>query len=152
MMSLSTKYWQLLLTQGVLTGLGGGIFFTPTSSLLATYFDKRRAVAMGIASSGNSIGGVVYPLLVRELLPKIGFAWTARVLGFVNLALLSLVVCFMKPRLPPRKSSALLDLPAFTEPPYALFVIGLFIVVWGIYFTLYYVSPIPSPRSRPRMV
>lgn len=27
--SLSTKYWQLMLTQGLLTGIGGGIYFTP---------------------------------------------------------------------------------------------------------------------------
>lgn len=36
LMSICTKYWQLMLTQGFLTGLGGGIFFTPALALVAT--------------------------------------------------------------------------------------------------------------------
>ena len=36
LMSVSKTYWQLMLTQGVLTGLGGGIFFTPSLALVTT--------------------------------------------------------------------------------------------------------------------
>lgn len=36
LMSISTTYWQLMLTQGLLTGLGGGIFFTPSLALVTT--------------------------------------------------------------------------------------------------------------------
>jgi hypothetical protein len=75
-MSCATKYWQLFLTQGVLTGIGGGIFFCPSMGLLSTYFQKRRGLALGLATTGNSMGGIVYPVIVRELLPKIGFGWT----------------------------------------------------------------------------
>jgi hypothetical protein len=77
-MSISTKYWQLFLTQGVLTGIGGGIFFTPAMGLVSTYFAKRRGMALGIATTGNSFGGIIYPVIVRQLLPKIGFGWTVR--------------------------------------------------------------------------
>jgi hypothetical protein len=56
MMSLSTKWWQLLLSQGVLTGIGGGIFFCPSMGLIATYFSGRRALAVGIVTTGNSVG------------------------------------------------------------------------------------------------
>lgn len=140
MMSLSTKYWQLMLTQGVLCGIGGGLYFTPCMGVMATWFSKRRSFAMGVASTGNSVGGMIYPVIVRELLPKIGFAWTTRVLGFMNLGLLSLVLIFMKPRLPPRKSHALIDWSAFRELPFTLFCIGMYLQVWDIYYTLYYVS------------
>lgn len=75
-LSFATKYWHLFLTQGVLTGIGGGIFFCPVMGLLSTYFLKRRGLALGIATSGNSVGGIVYPVIVRQLLPKIGFGWT----------------------------------------------------------------------------
>lgn len=121
MMSLSTQYWQLLITQGVMTGLGGGIFFTPSLGLVATYFSKKRAIALGMASTGNAVGGVLYPTVVRQLLPQLGFAWTVRVLGFINLAVLALVMAFMRPRLPPRKSGALWDSSAFTELPYGAY-------------------------------
>lgn len=149
MMSLSTKYWQLMVTQGIMTGLGGGIFFTPSLSLTGTYFSKKRALALGIATTGNSAGGMIYPVLVQQLLPKIGFAWTTRVLGFFNLGLLAIVLVFMRPRLPPRKSGPFVDFSAFKEPTYALFVAGLFFVIWAIYFVFYYVSPNSFSATQP---
>jgi len=147
LMSVSTKYWHLMLTQGVLTGLGGGIFFTPSLGLVATYFSKRRAFATGMATTGNAVGGMLYPLIVKELLPQIGFAWTTRVLGFLNLALLCIVIAFMRPRLPPRKSGPVIDWSAFREPTYALYVAGLFFAIWAVYYTFYYVSAPPRITS-----
>jgi len=82
----------------------------------------------------------VYPVLVRELLPKIGFAWTTRVLGFLNLGLLAIAFTFMRPRLPPRSTGPIVDWKAFTEPVFVLFVAGIFFVLWNVYFTFYYVS------------
>lgn len=108
-MSVSTKYWHLMLTQGVLTGLGGGILFTPSLALVATYFSKRRGLAIGLSTTGNSAGGIIYPLIVRQLIPKVGFAWTVRTLGFVNLACLCTILAFMRPRLPPRTSGPIID-------------------------------------------
>ena len=116
MMSLPTKYWQLLLTQGVLTKLAGGIYFTPCIGIMATYFSKHRAFAFGQASTGDSVGGMLYPVVVRSLLPKLGFAWSGRVLGFVNLGCLALEFSLIRPRLPPRKSGALIDFGASKEP------------------------------------
>ncbi|KAI1810609.1 MFS general substrate transporter [Poronia punctata] len=140
LMSISTQYWQLLLTQGVLSGLGAGIYFTPAVSVVGTYFDKKRGLAIGLATTGNSVGGMIYPLLVRELIPKMGFARTTRVIGFVNTGLLVIAFTFMRPRLPPRKSGPLLELAAFKEPPYSLFLLGSFFVFWANYFTFYYIG------------
>ena len=141
-MSLAKNYWQLLLTHGIATGVGGGIFFTPIMGLVATYFAKRRGLALALVTCGNSTGGVVYPLVVRQLLPKVGFAWTVRVLGFLNLASLGIVVCFMKPRLAARKAGPLVDMDAFRDAPYVLWVLGICFVMAPVYFVFYYVSPI----------
>lgn len=139
-MSFSTKYWQIFLTQAVCTGVGGGIFFTPALAIVPTYFSKHRGIAVAIASTGNSAGGMIYPTIVRQLLPQIGFGWTVRVLGFMNLACLVVVLCFMRPRLPPRKAGPIFDISAFKEPPYAYFVAGIFFVTWALYFTVYYLA------------
>lgn len=167
LMSISKTYWQLMLTQGLLTGLGGGIFFTPSLALvttvsggpsapelhgppgiretdLAQYFDKRRGLAIGIVTTGNSVGGIIYPLVVRQLIPKVGFGWTTRVIAFINLACLCVCLAFMRPRLPPRKSGPLVDWSAFREPVFDLFVGGWWMVMWANYYTFYYVSNIPS--------
>ncbi|RYP59398.1 hypothetical protein DL771_010900 [Monosporascus sp. 5C6A] len=141
LMSISTEYWHLMLTQGVLTGIGGGIFFTPSLALISTYFQSKRALAVGIATTGNSAGGMIYPLVVRQLIPQIGFAWTARVLAFINLACLATVLAFMRPRLPPRKSGPIIELAGFREPVYLAFVSGLFVSMLGNYYTFYYVRP-----------
>ncbi|KAK6433534.1 hypothetical protein LTR95_010287 [Oleoguttula sp. CCFEE 5521] len=139
-MSWCTQYWQLMLTQGILTGIGGGIFFCPSMGLLATYFSSKRGLAIGVATTGNSVGGMIYPVVVRELLPKLGFAWTVRVIGFVNLGCLVLALCFMRPRLPPRKSGPIMDPAAFHEPVYMLFVAGLCFMIGSVYWTFYYIA------------
>ncbi|VUC33742.1 unnamed protein product [Clonostachys rosea] len=134
------QYWQLIITQGVLTGIGGGILFTPTLGLVATWFGRRRGFAIGLATVGNSTGGILYPVIVRQLLPKIGFAWTARVLGLVNMVCYAVALLLMRSRLPPRRSGALVDFSAFREKVYVLYVTGLFLFVWASYYLFYYVS------------
>ncbi|KAI5863649.1 MFS general substrate transporter [Durotheca rogersii] len=140
LMSISTQYWSLMLTQGVLTGIGSGIFFTPSLALVATYFSKRRGFAVGLATTGNSAGGMIYPVVVRQLLPTLGFAWTARVLAFINLACLSVVFTFMRPRLPPRKSGPIIDFTAFRELVYNGVTVGIFATSMSNYFTFYYIA------------
>lgn len=137
--SLCKEFWQLLLAQGLCTGLGSGIIFCPSMGVVTTYFEKKRGLAVAVVSTGNSIGGAVYPVVVRSLLPKIGFAWTVRVLGFINLACLACALAFMRPRLPPRTAGPLIEWQAFREVPYACVVCGMMLMLGGLFFTYYYV-------------
>lgn len=140
MTSLCKVFWQLLLAQGLCTGLGSGIFFCPTMGLVTTYFTKKRGLAVAIVTTGNSVGGVVYPLVVRQLLPKIGYVWTVRVLGFVNLALLATALAFMRPRLPPRKAGPIVEWRAFEEVPYVCVLLGMSLVFGGLFFSYYFIA------------
>lgn len=140
MTSLCTKYWQFFLAQGIMNGLGNGMQFAPTLSLVTTYFATNRSVALAIMASGSATGGLVYPTIARQLLPRIGFPWTVRVMGFIMLAVGALYCSLLKPRLPPRKSGPLLELSAFKEPPYSLFCIGVLLICLGQYFAFYYIS------------
>ena len=124
MTSLSTKYWQLVLAQGICGGLGNGLVFCPSLAVLSTYFTKKRSVAIAIAASGSSTGGLIYPVIVQRLLPKIGFPWTVRIMGFIMLGLQAIYLTLMKTRLPPRKSGPLVEWKAFKESSYTLFAIG----------------------------
>ena len=139
-MSAAKNYWQLLLTQGLCTGIGGGIFFVPIMGLCSTYFSTHRGMALGIVTSGNSAGGIIYPVVVRELLPKIGFGWTVRVLGFINVASLAVMIAFMKPRLPPRKTGPLIEWEALRDVPYCVHVLGVCFLMPPVYCVFYYVS------------
>ena len=140
MTSLSTKYWQLFLAQGICTGLGNGLLFCPTVSMVSTYFGRNKSLAISITASGTATGGIVFPSIVQHLLPKIGFGWTVRVVGFVMLAVQVVALTFSKSRLPPRKSGPIVEWSAFRELPYCLFAIGMFLNFWGLYFAFYYIG------------
>src|SRR5271156_6319583 len=60
--------------------------FFPSVACLSHWFRRKRALAMGIVYSGSSIGGVVWPILMSHLLnnPSIGFKWSLRIAGFIN--------------------------------------------------------------------
>jgi MFS family permease len=138
--SFCKNIWQLVLAQGVCTGLGSGIVFCPTIGLVTTYFQKRRALAVGITSTGNSAGGALYPVIVRLLLPRIGYGWTVRVLGFFNMACLALALAFLRPRLPPRKTGPFVEWQAFREAPYSLMLVAFSLIFGGLFFTYYYIG------------
>jgi len=140
MTSLCTSYWQLFLAQGLCTGLGSGLQFCPTMSLVTTYFSKKRNLAVAIVATGSASGGLIYPTVMRELLPRLGFGWTVRIMGFIMLAVGALTASLLKPRLPPRRSGPLIEISAFKETTYSLYCVGVFLCVWGQFFAFYYVS------------
>ena len=71
-----TAFWQIVLCQGILTGFACGIMFSPLLAAISHWFNKRRQLAFGLLAVGSSIGGTVVPLLVRALLPAVGYAFT----------------------------------------------------------------------------
>jgi Major Facilitator Superfamily len=56
MTSLVKQYYQAFLAQGVCFGIGAGMLFVPSVSIVSTYFDKHRSFAVGVAASGSSLG------------------------------------------------------------------------------------------------
>ena len=143
MTSICKTYWQLFLAQGLCQGLGNGLIFVPSVALLSTYFSKKRSLAIGLAAGGSSTGGMVFPAIVENLLPKIGFGWTVRVIGLVVLVITTSCAIFTRPRLPPRKSGPLVEWSAFNEGTYLLFAITAFLYFW--YVSL---SPTLPPHDR----
>lgn len=56
MVSLCTKYWQLVLAQGIITGIGSGFIYTPGTAVVTTWFSGQRSLAIGISAAGSSLG------------------------------------------------------------------------------------------------
>ncbi|EEH07851.1 conserved hypothetical protein [Histoplasma capsulatum G186AR] len=140
MTSLATTYWQLFLSQGLCMGIGCGLLFCPTIALIPTYFSSKRAIALAISAAGSATGGIIFPAIVQSLLPRIGYPWTMRVLGFFSLSTLTPCFIFLRQRLPPRKSGPFFDWPAFKERKYSLFAIAMFLNFWGLYVAFFYLS------------
>lgn len=55
MLSLAnpTKYYQLVLAQGIGMGIGSGLIFVPTISVQAHHWRVHRSLAMGIVMTGK---------------------------------------------------------------------------------------------------
>lgn len=140
MTSIASQYWQLFLAQGLCQGLGCGLAFAPMVANLSTYFAKNRTMALSSAACGGATGGMVFPLIAQQLLPRVGFAWTVRVMGLVVLVASGIIMALVRTRLPPRKAGPLVDLTAFKDPTYVLFAMSMFFTLWATYFAYFYVS------------
>jgi MFS family permease len=129
-----------MLAQAFLIGLGNGCVFVPSVAILPQYFTTRKALANGLAASGSSIGGIIYPLVFRSLQQSHGFGWATRTLGFISLVTLAFSVCVMKPRIKPKGRRSLIDTSAFRELPYMLFCVAMFAGFIGFYGPVFYIQ------------
>ncbi|KAL2673781.1 hypothetical protein Neosp_012225 [[Neocosmospora] mangrovei] len=83
--SFATKIWQLFLSQGVCFGLGMGLSYISGAAVLPPWFTSRRSLAVGCATAGVGLGGLVYSIGANQLIEDVGIRWTYRVLAFCGL-------------------------------------------------------------------
>lgn len=96
--SFSTQFWHLILTQGMLVGLGVGFVWLPSSPILAQWFWKRRSLAQGIASSGSGIAGVIFSSATTPMIQHISLAWSLRITGIISFIVLFVATILIKDR------------------------------------------------------
>ncbi|KAG5787816.1 hypothetical protein H9Q69_013116 [Fusarium xylarioides] len=148
MTSLCTEYWQFMLAQGILMGIAMAFLQIPAFAAVSQYFDKKRAAAFGIAVSGSSIGGVVFPIALSKMLndSSLGFGWSIRIMGFVMIPLMSFSCMAVRPRLPSRKTSFFLIEP-FKDPLYLLVIGSLFFLFIGMFAPLFFIPTYAVSRG-----
>jgi predicted MFS family arabinose efflux permease len=145
MLSLADQYYAIFLSQGVVMGLGFGLLYVPSVALVSRTFTSRRAVALGISTSGAPTGGIIYTLMFNQLISKIGFPWTVRLMGFVMLtlfiaaAILLLVPEKNTPKIDYTRRRTLIDLRAFKDLPFWSFTIANFFLYLGYITPFYYI-------------
>jgi MFS family permease len=140
MLSLCSQFWQVVLSQGFCVGIGAGLMFTPSVSVLQSYFSTKLGLATGLAASGSSFGGIIYPIVLYRLVNTIGFGWSVRVIGFIALATLIPSIVFLQQHVKPARVRAMIDTTAFTDVPYVVFTFACFLGFTGLYVILFYLS------------
>lgn len=143
LLGVCTAFWHFLLVFGVLGGLGTSLIFSPSFAAVGHWFLRRRGQMTGLAAVGGSLGGIVFPLSLQALFPRIGFAWSTRVVALCDLVLLLVANLCIRSRLPPRKASReniLPDFRIFRDPVFALTTLGVFFIEWGMFIPLAYIS------------
>lgn len=147
MTSLCTEYWQVMLAQGVCVGLGSGCLFIPSVAIVSTYFTTKKSFATGIAASGSSLGGIIYPIIFVRLEPQIGFGWATRVIAFLMLGMFLVCIAVMRVRVLPPQKRRLFELQAFREIPFTMFSVGEFFGFMGLYIPFFYIESYATSKT-----
>ena len=132
MTSLATEYYQIFLAQGVAFGIGAGVVFTSSFICVGQWFVRRRGLAIGIASVGSSLGGVIFPLFLDRVIRSVGFPSAMRYTALFIGILLAFGCVFVRSRLPRKewdRKARFIEYSLFTEPKFALFTFGSFLVM-----------------------
>jgi MFS family permease len=98
--SLSTSVTHLIITQGILYALGGGLAWTPCLFYIEEWWVRRRGFAFGATMAGLGMSGAILPVILEWLLHSYGFRTTLRVCAFSFVVLNLPILFFFKPRLP----------------------------------------------------
>jgi MFS family permease len=74
----SPNLWLFAVAHGIV-GLGASATFGPLMADMARWFERRRGIAVAVTSSGNYIGGAIWPPLIQHLIAAGG--WRASLIG-----------------------------------------------------------------------
>ncbi|THH07595.1 hypothetical protein EW145_g3266 [Phellinidium pouzarii] len=151
MLSLSTKYYQIFLSQGVGLGLGIALQFYPLVLRIsvnyfpqlvipAHWFRAKRAIALGIVVAGSSLGGIIFPIMLSKLFAKIGFAWSVRAMALVMFVLQAISIPFIKERMPASKDKKIFDLGAYKDVRFLMHSLSGFFSAFGLYTPFWYIE------------
>ncbi|KAK2601903.1 hypothetical protein QQS21_004590 [Conoideocrella luteorostrata] len=135
MVSLCTTYYQFILAQSICSATGASILFFAGVTAVSTWFVRHRALALGITVAGSSLGGVIFPIMVNHLNPRIGFPWTMRICAFLILGLCIFANFTVKSRLQHSPKPVNLDdyWRPLREAPFATFTLGYFLFYLGFF-------------------
>ncbi|TBU55768.1 MFS general substrate transporter [Dichomitus squalens] len=140
MTSISSQYYEYILAQGIVVGLGIGTVFYPSLSAISTHFHNYRSTALGIAMAGSGVGGVTWPIMYQVLFSRLGFAWTVRITGFITLALCGVAIATVTSNIStPTQSQPWLNTRMFRDLPYILVIIGSILICLGLFIPFFYI-------------
>ncbi|CAG0889080.1 unnamed protein product [Darwinula stevensoni] len=107
--TLVTSIDLLMVTYGVLGGLGFGLIYLPGIVAVSNWFDTRRALATGIAICGSGVGTFAFAPLGNFLLEEYG--WRGSYLIFAGILLNCLILGLLMREPPMMKLQPALEQP-----------------------------------------
>jgi len=137
------QIWQQYLTQSIIYSVGASLGFYPAISVIPHWFRKRTALALGFVVAGSGLGGIVFPILLSKLFPRLGFGWTVRVVAFIVLgcfAVASFTIKSPRPRKPFPSITKMIDFAAFRDPRFTVFAIGAWCNIVAVFNPYFYIG------------
>lgn len=87
--------WQMYLFYGFIAALGMSTAFIPCNTTVIKWFQRKRGLALGLASCGSSCGILLCPPLLAALIPHYGWRPVYLICGVVIVIVLNIVARFM---------------------------------------------------------
>lgn len=95
-MAAVTQLWQPYVLYGVVAAIGMGTAYVPCHATVVKWFVERRGLALGVASSGSSVGAIVLPPLAQALVAAAGWRTAYVLYGLAVFVTLSVVALAMR--------------------------------------------------------
>lgn len=95
-MSLTSALWQPYVVYGFVASAGMATAFVPCNSTIVRWFVRRRGLAVGLATSGQSAGMLVAAPLAQVLVTTAGWRVAYAVFGVVAFVALNVVAPLMR--------------------------------------------------------
>ncbi len=95
-MALVSQIWQPYVLYGLVASLGMGTAYVPCNATVVKWFARRRGLAVGLASTGGSVGTFALPPLAQMLIGAVGWRAAYVVFGLGLLVLLNLIATVMR--------------------------------------------------------
>ncbi|KAM9325033.1 monocarboxylate transporter 9 [Gastrophryne carolinensis] len=89
MSSFALNIYFLYFSYGFMVGFGCGLLYTATVTATCQYFEARRGLALGIVSTGSSVGTFIYASLQKELISIYGIDGCLLIVGALTLNILA---------------------------------------------------------------
>ncbi|KAI9926567.1 hypothetical protein ASPWEDRAFT_187265 [Aspergillus wentii DTO 134E9] len=136
--SLCHEYYQFILAFSLLGGTTASMIITPSIACITHWFYHRRGLALGLAATAGGFGGIIFPIIIHNLIHSVGFPWAIRIIGFIAAAFGIVCCLLLRTRLPPKKADAIMDLKALTEPRFAMLSVAITLIDLGLLIPLTY--------------
>jgi MFS family permease len=135
------------LSYGFGIGVGVACCYVPMVSQVSGWFERQRAVALGIAVSGIGVGTLIGPPLANHLIESVGWRETYRLAAVLALVGLSLAACLVA-RAPgtgaaePVRLGVLVRKPAFRG-----MYLGTLFMTLALYVPIVFLAPYAQTRG-----
>lgn len=139
MTSLATRYYEFMIAQGFLLGLGAGLVYNPCIAASTARFRHFAGTSSGIVLGGSGAGGAVFPILLQRLLSTVGFAWAVRIQGFLALACCIIATLTISTPSPKNKSTPWIDTKSFRDIKYMLVCLAYALICLGLFIPSTYI-------------
>lgn len=87
-LGLSRSLWQVYLSLGVVSAIGMSTTWVPCNATVVRWFVRRRGLAVGVCSSGGSVGNLVVPPAAAGLVALVGWRSALPLMAVVGAAVM----------------------------------------------------------------